>query len=84
MLLLSHFSQDLLTRHKSTVADFLLRNYQWFFREYNSRLLESPNYITRRHAVKVNFCRYRFFTFRTFFILLFLLSYVSLLLLLRS
>ncbi|KAI8558101.1 hypothetical protein RHMOL_Rhmol04G0062600 [Rhododendron molle] len=44
---------DLLTRHKSTVADFLLRNYQWFFREYNSRLLESPNYITRRHAVKL-------------------------------
>ncbi|KAE9456298.1 hypothetical protein C3L33_11800, partial [Rhododendron williamsianum] len=23
---------ELLTRHKSTVADFLLRNYQWFFR----------------------------------------------------
>lgn len=25
-----------------------------FFQEYNSQLLESPSYITRRHAVKVN------------------------------
>jgi hypothetical protein len=24
-----------------------------FFQEYNSQLLESPSYITRRHAVKV-------------------------------
>ncbi|XP_058210460.1 putative MO25-like protein At5g47540 [Rhododendron vialii] len=45
--------KEVLTRHKSTVADFLLRNYQTFFQEYNSRLLESPNYITRRHAVKL-------------------------------
>ncbi|KAL6968987.1 hypothetical protein U1Q18_046233 [Sarracenia purpurea var. burkii] len=45
--------RELLTRHKSTVADFLSRNSQWFFQEYNSRLLESPNYITRRHAVKL-------------------------------
>ncbi|XP_028102425.1 putative MO25-like protein At5g47540 isoform X2 [Camellia sinensis] len=44
--------KELLTRHKSTVADFLSRNYEWFFQEYNSKLLGSPNYITRRHAVK--------------------------------
>lgn len=44
--------RELLTRHKSTVAEFLSKNYDWFFQEYNS-LLESPNYITRRNAVKL-------------------------------
>ncbi|KAK9227755.1 hypothetical protein WN943_012811 [Citrus x changshan-huyou] len=45
--------QELLTRHKSTVAEFLSKNYDWFFAEYNSKLLESSNYITRRQAVKL-------------------------------
>ncbi|KAG9443616.1 hypothetical protein H6P81_014956 [Aristolochia fimbriata] len=45
--------KELLTRHKSTVAEFLSKNYDWFFAEYNSRLLESPNYITRRQAIKL-------------------------------
>ncbi|CAA6662906.1 unnamed protein product [Spirodela intermedia] len=45
--------KELLTRHKSTVADFLSKNYDWFFTEFNSKLLESPNYITRRQAVKL-------------------------------
>uniref|UniRef100_A0A2P2ISI0 MO25-like protein At5g47540 n=1 Tax=Rhizophora mucronata TaxID=61149 RepID=A0A2P2ISI0_RHIMU len=45
--------KELLTRHKSTVADFLLRNYDWFFQEYDSQLLASANYLTRRHAVKL-------------------------------
>lgn len=45
--------KELLTRHKSTVSEFLSRNYDWFFAEYNSKLLESPNYITRRQAVKL-------------------------------
>ncbi|PIA38368.1 hypothetical protein AQUCO_02800216v1 [Aquilegia coerulea] len=45
--------KELLTRHKSTVAEFLSKNYEWFFAEFNSRLLESPNYITRRQAVKL-------------------------------
>lgn len=45
--------KELLTRHKSTVADFLNRNYDWFFAEYNKNLLESANYITRRQAVKL-------------------------------
>lgn len=35
------------------MAEFLSRNYDWFFQEYNSQLLESSNYITRRHAVKL-------------------------------
>ncbi|CAN1337161.1 Putative MO25-like protein At5g47540 [Linum perenne] len=45
--------KELLTRHKSTVAEFLSKNYDWFFAEYNSKLLESTNYITRRQAVKL-------------------------------
>ncbi|KAL5794253.1 hypothetical protein ACOSP7_002847 [Xanthoceras sorbifolium] len=45
--------KELLTRHKSTVAEFLSTNYEWFFQEYNSQLLESTSYITKRHAVKL-------------------------------
>lgn len=45
--------KELMTRHKSTVAEFLTKNYDWFFMEYNSKLLESSNYITRRQAVKL-------------------------------
>lgn len=45
--------KELLTRHKSTVAEFLSKNYDWFFADYNSQLLESPNYITRRQAIKL-------------------------------
>ncbi|XP_047171222.1 putative MO25-like protein At5g47540 isoform X2 [Vigna umbellata] len=44
--------KELLTRHKSTVSEFLSKNYEWFFAEYNTKLLESSNYITRRQAVK--------------------------------
>ncbi|KAJ6401421.1 hypothetical protein OIU84_016769 [Salix udensis] len=45
--------KELLTRHKSTVAEFISANYDWFFQGYNSQLLQSPSYITRRHAVKL-------------------------------
>ncbi|KAC9287750.1 hypothetical protein E3N88_46041 [Mikania micrantha] len=49
--------KELLTRHKSTVAEYLDNNYDWaicsqFFMEYNV-LLESSNYITRRNAIKL-------------------------------
>jgi len=45
--------KELMTRHKSTVAEFLAENYTWFFAEFNSKLLESTNYMTRRNAVKL-------------------------------
>ncbi|XP_020091065.1 putative MO25-like protein At5g47540 isoform X1 [Ananas comosus] len=45
--------KELLTRHKSTVAEFLSKNYDWFFAEFNSRLLASSNYITKRQAIKL-------------------------------
>ncbi|XP_020596213.1 putative MO25-like protein At5g47540 [Phalaenopsis equestris] len=42
-----------MTRHKSTVAEFLSKNYDWFFAEYNEKLLSSSNYVTARQAVKL-------------------------------
>ncbi|XP_047342653.1 putative MO25-like protein At5g47540 [Impatiens glandulifera] len=45
--------KELLTRHKSSVAEFLSKNYDWFFADFNSKLLESANYITRRQAIKL-------------------------------
>ncbi|KAJ4725202.1 Mo25 family protein [Melia azedarach] len=45
--------KELLTRHKATVAAFLSTNFDWFFHDYNSKLLESNNYVTRRQAVKL-------------------------------
>ncbi|KAJ0045486.1 hypothetical protein Pint_03994 [Pistacia integerrima] len=45
--------KELLTRHKSTVAGFLSNNFDWFFHDYNTKLLESSNYITRRQAIKL-------------------------------
>ncbi|PIN26163.1 Conserved protein Mo25 [Handroanthus impetiginosus] len=45
--------KELMMRHKSTVAEFLEENYSWFFADFNSKLLESSNYMTRRQAVKL-------------------------------
>ncbi|KAL6570820.1 hypothetical protein OROGR_000370 [Orobanche gracilis] len=45
--------KELMTRHKSTVADFLTENYSWFLAEFNSKLLGSANYMTRRYAIKL-------------------------------
>ncbi|XP_021759075.1 putative MO25-like protein At5g47540 [Chenopodium quinoa] len=45
--------KELLTRHKATVSEFLSNNYDWFFREFNNKLLQSPIYITRRQSVKL-------------------------------
>uniref|UniRef100_A0A0E0ALY6 MO25-like protein n=5 Tax=Oryza TaxID=4527 RepID=A0A0E0ALY6_9ORYZ len=45
--------KELLTRHKATVAEFLSKNYDWFFSEFNTRLLSSTNYITKRQAIKL-------------------------------
>ncbi|KAL3521098.1 hypothetical protein ACH5RR_019247 [Cinchona calisaya] len=45
--------KQLLTRHKSIVTEFLAKNFDWFFAEYNSKLLQSKNYFTRRQAVEL-------------------------------
>eukprot|EP00850_Spirogloea_muscicola_P001896 SM000007S20856 [mRNA] locus=s7:679972:682988:+ [translate_table: standard] len=44
--------KDLLTRHRSTVQDFLTRRYDWFFERFN-KLLESPEYIIRRQMTEL-------------------------------
>ncbi|CAG7887959.1 unnamed protein product [Brassica rapa] len=45
-----YFLQELLTRQKSTVADC---SWSQFFADFNSKLLESSNYITRLQAIKL-------------------------------
>lgn len=44
--------KDLLTTHKIIAADFLERNYDRVFTEYD-HLLHSENYVTRRQALKL-------------------------------
>lgn len=44
--------KDLLTRHKAMAASYLIKHYDEFMQEY-SKLLESPNYFTRRQSVKL-------------------------------
>ncbi|GJN14048.1 hypothetical protein PR202_gb00823 [Eleusine coracana subsp. coracana] len=44
---------ELLTRHKSSAAEFFSRNYDWFFSEFNCKLLSSSNYIIRRQATQL-------------------------------
>ena len=48
----SFLSQDLLTVHKNTAAQFLEKNYDRFFSDYR-KLLKSDNYVTRRQSLKV-------------------------------
>uniref|UniRef100_A0A0D3FIP8 Protein Mo25 n=1 Tax=Oryza barthii TaxID=65489 RepID=A0A0D3FIP8_9ORYZ len=43
--------KDLLTKHETVVAEFLSSHYEQFFELY-TRLLTSPNYVTRRQSVK--------------------------------
>ena len=44
--------KDILTRHKSLVANFLVEQYDFFLELYN-KLLESENYVVRRQSVKL-------------------------------
>mmetsp|Transcript_19074 Transcript_19074/g.32684 ORF Transcript_19074/g.32684 Transcript_19074/m.32684 type:complete len:370 (-) Transcript_19074:403-1512(-) len=44
--------KDLLTRHKTVVAQYLQENYADFFAGY-MRLLKSDNYVTRRQSLKL-------------------------------
>ncbi|CAK6442876.1 unnamed protein product [Pipistrellus nathusii] len=44
--------KDLLTRHKVLVADFLEKNYDTIFEDYE-KLLQSENYVTKRQSLKL-------------------------------
>lgn len=45
--------QELLTRHKIMCAEFLEKNYDEVFKNYEG-LLNSTNYVTRRQSLKVS------------------------------
>uniref|UniRef100_A0A804LEH1 MO25-like protein n=1 Tax=Zea mays TaxID=4577 RepID=A0A804LEH1_MAIZE len=52
--MLSDLRQELMTRHKSTAAEFFSKNYDWFFAEFNSKLiLSASNYFIRRKAIQL-------------------------------
>eukprot|EP01116_Phalansterium_solitarium_P024377 TRINITY_DN8921_c0_g1_i1.p1 TRINITY_DN8921_c0_g1~~TRINITY_DN8921_c0_g1_i1.p1 ORF type:complete len:341 (-),score=9.26 TRINITY_DN8921_c0_g1_i1:12-1034(-) len=44
--------KELLTKHKTAVAEFLEKHYDLFFKQYTC-LLSSANYVTRRQSVKL-------------------------------
>ncbi|KAF9114051.1 mo25 protein, partial [Mortierella sp. AM989] len=44
--------KEILTRHKTLVAEFLERNYDDFFDKY-TQLLQSTNYVTKRQSLKL-------------------------------
>ena len=45
--------RDLMTRHKHVVRKFLEEHYQTFLKNYNERLIESENYVTKRQSIKL-------------------------------
>lgn len=72
--------QDLLSKHKIIVAEFLSSNYDKFFQHYQ-RLLDSDNYVTRRQSLKVRHCFYYeyfiiLFIYNLLFIIFFLLLFI--------
>ncbi|KAI9236405.1 MAG: Mo25-like-domain-containing protein [Podila humilis] len=44
--------KEILSRHKTLVAEFLERNYDEFFEKY-TQLLQSTNYVTKRQSLKL-------------------------------
>ncbi|KAI4094408.1 MAG: hypothetical protein LQ348_001637 [Seirophora lacunosa] len=45
--------RELLTRHKALVAIYLERNFELFFSRYNSVLVQSNSYVTKRQSIKL-------------------------------
>ncbi|KAL8910162.1 MAG: hypothetical protein Q9171_004540 [Xanthocarpia ochracea] len=45
--------RELLTRHKQLVAVYLEKNYDLFFERYNSVLVQSNSYVTKRQSIKL-------------------------------
>lgn len=45
--------RELLTKHKPIVAQYLATNFQRFFDTYNSVLLTSSSYVTKRQSIKL-------------------------------
>lgn len=47
------FAQDILTKHRELVVEFLDLNFDDFFRTYHAKLVESNNYVTKRQSIKL-------------------------------
>jgi calcium binding protein 39 len=45
--------QDILTRHKTMVAQYLSANFDDFFSRYNTTLIQSESYVTKRQSIKL-------------------------------
>ena len=45
--------RELLTRHKALVATYLETNFDMFFSNYNRKLVQSDNYVTKRQSIKL-------------------------------
>lgn len=45
--------QELLTRHKQLLALYLERNFELFFQQYNTVLVQSSSYVTKRQSIKL-------------------------------
>ena len=45
--------RELLTRHKAVVAQYLDVNFEMFFSKYNSMLVQSKSYVTKRQSIKL-------------------------------
>lgn len=46
-------AQDILTKHKALVSDYLQTNFDRFFRTYNAVLVQSDSYVTKRQSIKL-------------------------------
>ncbi|KAK8215504.1 Mo25-like protein [Phyllosticta citricarpa] len=45
--------RDILTKHKVLVADYLQVNFERFFKTYNTVLVQSESYVTKRQSIKL-------------------------------
>ncbi|KAF2877793.1 Mo25-like protein [Massariosphaeria phaeospora] len=45
--------RDILTKHKSLVAAYLQTNFEMFFSKYNTILIQSESYVTKRQSIKL-------------------------------
>lgn len=49
----SNLVQELLTKHKQLVAQYLSTNFDLFFHKYNTTLMNSASYVTKRQSIKL-------------------------------
>jgi hypothetical protein len=50
---LANARQEILTKHKPLVATYLQTNFEVFFSKYNSMLIQSESYVTKRQSIKL-------------------------------